>query len=237
MNYGLILAGGKGTRMGNTDLPKQFLDLQGEPVIIHTIEKFGLFKDEVERLIITCPKEWITYTTDIIKKKWGEDDWIVVTEGGGTRHESILNGLNFIKANYKIGKEDIIITHDAVRPFVSYRIIKENIEKCKSYHAVDTVIPATDTIVHSVDGNKLSSIPPRKEVYQGQTPQTFNIEELLYCYNNLDKETIELTTDAAKLFLLLEKDVYIAFGDDSNIKLTTPTDLVIANAMLRKDKP
>ncbi|MEJ9304694.1 2-C-methyl-D-erythritol 4-phosphate cytidylyltransferase [Priestia megaterium] len=234
MNYAIILAGGKGTRMGNTDLPKQFLNLGKEPIIIQTIEKFMIFKGDIEKLIVTCSKEWIPYTRDIINKKWGANDWIEVVEGGTTRHESILNGLNCISSNYLIGDNDVVLTHDAVRPFVNYRIIKENLKYGEKYGAVDTVINATDTIVHSTDGKTLSSIPPRNQVYQGQTPQTFNVNLLMECYNFLDKEVIESTTDAAKLFLLLERDVHIVLGDETNIKITNPTDLIIANAILEK---
>ena len=149
MNFGGILAGGKGTRMGKTDLPKQFLMLGEKPIIIHTIEQF-LISPAIDEIVVGVPENWIDYTKDIIEK-YCKDDRIHVIEGGKNRNGTIMNICKYICENFK-DKDNIIVTHDAVRPFVTQRIIKENVEICKKIGAADTVISASDTIVESKDG-------------------------------------------------------------------------------------
>ncbi|WP_026575888.1 IspD/TarI family cytidylyltransferase [Bacillus sp. UNC438CL73TsuS30] len=231
MIYAEILAGGKGTRMGNIHMPKQFLTLNGKPIIIHTIEKF-LLNDRFDKILVMSPKEWINHTKDIIKKNIGEHDRIVVLEGGSDRNESIMNGVRYIKENHGIFDEDVIITHDSVRPFLTHRIIDENIDAALKYGAVDTVIEAIDTIIQSVDGESISDIPVRNTMYQGQTPQSFNIQKLVGYYEALTDEQKEILTDAAKIFALNGEKVRLVRGEVFNIKVTTPYDLKVANAII-----
>ena len=150
MIYVEILAGGKGTRMGNTDLPKQFLKIGGKPIFIHTIEAF-LNSNMIDKIILCTPKVWLEYAGDEINKYLGDDNNISLVEGGATRQDTVLNGCKYIVDQYGLNDDDILITHDAVRPFINKRIIEENIEYTKKYGAVDTVVSATDTIVESQD--------------------------------------------------------------------------------------
>ncbi|HBJ1651888.1 MULTISPECIES: 2-C-methyl-D-erythritol 4-phosphate cytidylyltransferase [Clostridium] len=231
MIYAEILAGGKGTRMGNTDVPKQFLKLGNKPIIIHTIEKF-LLNSEIDRILVVVSGAWVNTTTDLIKKCISNNSKIDVVEGGTTRNETVMMGINHIKENYGLENNDIIITHDAVRPFVSYRIIEENIKYAKKYGATDTVIPAIDTIVVSENNDTISEIPVRNKMYQGQTPQSFNIKLLLDTYNKLTQDEKEILTDAAKIMVLNGNDVKLVDGEYYNIKITTQYDLLLANAIL-----
>jgi len=233
MIYAEILAGGKGTRMGNVSMPKQFLTLNNRPVIIHTIEKF-LLNENFVKIIVVSPKEWIQHTRDIIKKHIGVEDRVVVVEGGSDRNESIMSGIGYIEKNYGINDDDVIITHDAVRPFLTHRIIEENIEAALKYGAVDTVIEAVDTIIQSNDGEAISDIPVRNTMYQGQTPQSFNIKKLTNHYNELSDEQKAILTDACKICLLKGDKVKIVKGEVFNIKITTPYDLKVANALLKE---
>lgn len=139
MIYAEILAGGKGSRMGNVNMPKQFLPLNKRPIIIHTVEKF-LLNDRFDKILIVSPKEWINHTKDILKKFIGQDDRLVVVEGGSDRNESIMSGIRYIEKEFGIQDNDVIITHDSVRPFLTHRIIDENIDAVLQYGAVDTVI-------------------------------------------------------------------------------------------------
>ena len=175
MIFAAILAGGIGSRMGGTDTPKQFLTLGQKPVIIHTIEKFVINKN-IDKIIVLTPKSYINHTNDLIEEYIQNDD-VVVIEGGQTRNDTLLNSIKYIKENFGIDEDSIILTHDSVRPFVTHRIIEDNIEAANKYGACDTVIPATDTIVESVNGKTIESIPVRDYYYQGQTPQTFNINK------------------------------------------------------------
>ena len=194
MNFAGILAGGKGTRMGKTDLPKQFLMLGQKPILVHTIEQF-IISNMIDYIVVAVPENWVNYTLDIINK-YCKNDRVSVIAGGKNRNETIMNICNNIKENYSITTEDIIVTHDAVRPFITQRIIKDNIEKCKEIGATDTVISATDTIVESTDKNIITNIPIRDNMYQGQTPQSFKILEFMEVSNKLTDEEKEIFTDA-----------------------------------------
>lgn len=230
MNYAGILAGGKGTRMGKLDLPKQFLMLGEKPIIIHTIEQF-IVADKIDHIIVAVPETWINYTRDIVDK-YCKDDRIVVIKGGEYRNDTIVNICTYINENFNVTEEDIIITHDAVRPFITQRIINDNIEKCKEFGATDTVIPATDTIVEAKDNTIISNIPVRDTMYQGQTPQSFNILEFMEVSNKLTEEEKNILTDACKIYVLKDKKVGLVMGELYNMKITTMYDLKMANLML-----
>ncbi|OEK60980.1 D-ribitol-5-phosphate cytidylyltransferase, partial [Staphylococcus equorum] len=187
MIYAGILAVGIGSRMGNVPLPKQFLDLDGKPILIHTVEKF-LLTSEFDKIYIATPQKWISHTKDTLRKHNINDDRIKVVQGGEDRNETIMSIIEAAEAENGITDEDVIVTHDAVRPFLTHRIIKENIASVLKYGAVDTVITATDTIITSEDGESIKSIPVRSEMYQGQTPQSFNINLLRNSYNELSSD-------------------------------------------------
>ena len=231
MIFAAILAGGIGSRMGDTDTPKQFLMLKDKPVIIHTIEKF-IINDKIDKTIVLTPKNYITHTVNLIEKFIGDRDDIIVIEGGTTRTDTIINSLNYIDEHYGIDNDSLIITHDSVRPFVTHRIIEDNIESARKYRACDTVIPATDTIVESINGVTIESIPVRDYYYQGQTPQSFNINKLFNLINSLSEAESNILTDACKIFTLKDEDVYLVRGEVTNIKITYPYDLKLANTIL-----
>lgn len=234
MIFAAILAGGIGSRMGNIEKPKQYMFLGNKPVIIHTIEKFYINHD-FEKIIVLCPKQWINHTKDLITKLIDETDRIIVIEGGNTRNETIMNSINYIEKNYNITEDSIIVTHDSVRPFVTHRILEENIKYALEYDACDTVIPATDTIVQSENGEFIDSIPDRTAMFQGQTPQSFKILKLKELYDRLTNDERSILTDAAKIFTLNNENVYLVEGDVTNIKITYPYDLKVANTMLKEN--
>lgn len=232
MIYGGILAGGKGARMGRTELPKQFLNLGNKPMIIHTIEQF-LISNRVDKVIVGTNENWRSYTEDIINKYYPKNDKIVILNGGNTRNETIVNICKFAEENSP-GEENIVITHDAVRPFITQRIINDNIDAIteEGIDAVDTVIPAFDTIVEAKDGEIITNIPIRDYMYQGQTPQTFRASELIENYNSLTEEEKGILSDAIKIYVLKNKTSKIVRGETYNIKITTTFDLKLANAIL-----
>ena len=236
MIYAEILAGGKGTRMGNTEMPKQFLKIGEKPIIIHTVETF-LLNVRFNKIIITTPKQWIQHTNDLINKYIPENlrGKIAVCAGGSDRNESIMSGIRYIEEEFGINEEDIIVTHDAVRPFLTHRIINDNIDAALEIGACDTVVPAFDTIVESVNGKVISNIPRRDFMYQGQTPQSFNIKQLIKLYNSLSDDEKKILTDAAKIFVVKGKEVKLVQGEVFNMKITTPYDLKLANALVRDD--
>ncbi|MGG3625624.1 2-C-methyl-D-erythritol 4-phosphate cytidylyltransferase [Bacillus gobiensis] len=233
MIYAEILAGGKGSRMGNVNMPKQFLPLNNRPIIIHTVEKFML-NGRFDKIIIVSPKEWLNHTRDILKKFIGDNDRLVVVEGGSDRNESIMNGIKYIENEFGLNDDDIIVTHDSVRPFLTHRIIEENINAAMEYDAVDTVITAVDTIIESDDSEFISDIPVRDKMYQGQTPQSFRIKKLVSLYEQLSPEQKAILTDACKICSIAGEKVKMVKGEVFNIKVTTPYDLKVANAILQE---
>ncbi|MBQ9690538.1 MAG: 2-C-methyl-D-erythritol 4-phosphate cytidylyltransferase [Eggerthellaceae bacterium] len=235
MNFAAILAGGVGTRMGNLDKPKQYLHLDGKPIIVYTVEKF-LYLSEFEKIIVLCPQEWVQPTKDILKQYIEEHDKLVVIAGGKVRNETIMNAVSYIEEHYDNADEATLVTHDSVRPFVTYRIIKDNLKALESYNACDTVIPATDTIVVSNDGNTIDEIPDRSMMYQGQTPQSFKIATLKNLYETLSAEERDILTDAAKICVLRGESVALVDGETFNIKITYPTDLRLAKALLGSEE-
>ncbi len=232
MVFGVLLAGGIGSRMGNNEKPKQYLNIADKPIIIHTIEKFYL-NDKFEKLYVLCPEQWIGHTKNLIRKYIGETDHIQVIAGGVTRNETIMNAIRQIESEYEVDDETIILTHDSVRPFVTHRIIEENIKYATKYGACDTAIPATDTIVQSDDNQVITTVPDRSKMYQGQTPQTFRLKKLKSLYESLTDEEKNLMTDAAKIFVIKGEKVYLVEGEVSNIKITYPYDLKVAEALIQ----
>ncbi|MCL2156432.1 MAG: 2-C-methyl-D-erythritol 4-phosphate cytidylyltransferase [Methanobrevibacter sp.] len=233
MIFAAILAGGIGTRMGNVEKPKQFLLLGDKPILIHTIEKFYI-NNAFNEIIVLCPKQWISHTKDLISRYIDDSNCIKVIEGGNLRNDTIMNAIRYIEDNYELSEEDIIVTHDSVRPFITHRIIEENIKYAIDYGACDTVIPSSDTIIESKDGKFINSVPNRQNMYQGQTPQSFRILKLKELYNVLSNEEKELLTDAAKIFSSNDEQVFLVEGEVSNIKITYPHDLKVANSILKE---
>ncbi|MGI6032794.1 MAG: 2-C-methyl-D-erythritol 4-phosphate cytidylyltransferase [Coriobacteriales bacterium] len=234
MIYAGILAGGKGKRMGHTERPKQFLKLaDGTPIIIHTLQAF-LACEEISQIVIASPEAWREYTEVVVNENCSaeEVERIHIISGGKERSDSLENICDYIDSTWGLRDDDVLVSHDAVRPFVTERIIRENIEYTKKYGCVDTVVPATDTIVVSEGGETIDSIPPRAQFYQGQTPQSFFIKEYLDAFASLTAEQRRTLTDACKVYVFHGKQVYLVMGEYSNIKITTPHDIHVATSIL-----
>ncbi len=231
MIFGVVLAGGIGTRMGNIDKPKQYLTIGDKPIIVHTVEKFYI-NEKFDQILVLCPEKWITYTRDLFKKHIRGNDKIAVIPGGATRNGTIMNAIAYIEEQYGMADDTIMVTHDAVRPFISHRIIEENIQCASEGVACDTVIPATDTIVESTDGTTISNIPDRSQYYQGQTPQSFKAKVFKELYLSLTEDEKKILTDAAKVFVMKGYPVTLVEGETSNIKVTYPYDLQLAETLL-----
>ncbi len=226
-----VLAGGNGSRMGNTETPKQYLMLGSRPIIVHTVEKFFVNPD-IDKVVVLCPSAWVAQTKDLIEKYIGKTDKISVISGGASRNDTLMNAIDFIEKSFGLDDDTILLTHDAVRPFITHRIINDNIEAVKKYGACDTVWGATDTIVESLDGKAISNIPERKHMYQGQTPQSFKAKRLKEICGSLTEEEKEILTDACKIYTLKGEPVSLVNGEVFNIKITYPYDLKMAGILL-----
>lgn len=231
MNIGIVLAGGQGTRMG-METPKQFIDVYGKPVVIHTLENFDIHP-EIDAIAVVCVKEWQEDLKILIRKfEISKVKWII--DGGKTRQESTLNALNALEEVLK--PEDIVVIHDSARPLITNRIISDNIKGAKEFGAVDTVIPATDTIVKSIDGDIISDVPVRKELFMGQTPQSFKFSIIKEAHETALKNNIDNATDDCQLILDTGKPVHLIAGDKLNFKITTQEDLLLLKAIVKLGK-
>ncbi len=233
MIFGAILAGGKGSRMG-IDKPKQFLMLGEKPILIHTLEKF-LLCEKIDELYVGVHPDWMDYAQDLLDKYMNENNTIVLVSGGKDRNSTIFNIVEEIEKKHGESEEHIIVTHDSVRPFVTHRIINDNIEKAIQYGACDTVLEAADTIVVSQNGEEISEIPERNKMFQGQTPQSFKMSLLKKLYCDLSEEEKNILTDACKICVVRNVPVKLVKGEVSNFKITTMSDFKIAKAMVMEE--
>lgn len=225
-NIGIILAGGAGVRMSNMNMPKQFADVYGKPVVVHTLEIFDLHM-EIDEIIIVCKEDYID-DMKILVRKFDLQKVKAIVKAGATRQESSYNGILAVQDT-----ESVLVIHDAVRPLVSARIISENIRLAREHGAVDTVVPANDTIVRSLDGLYMNDVPNRSELYQGQTPQSFKYSVIREAHEMFPTGN---STDDCQLLLKAGKKVALVTGDKLNFKITTQEDLVLLKALVKMSR-
>ncbi len=229
--YYMILAGGIGSRMKSPELPKQFLKIGDTPILVRTVrnfEDFGLFRAGV----ICCPVDWVEYTKATLLEYGISTNNIFIIPGGTNRNNSVKNGCKFLTERFNICDDDVILTHDAVRPFIDSRIIKDNIEAVKEYGACNTVMPVYDSVIRSSTGQFFTEHLHRAELYRVQTPQSFKLFELNNLINSLSESELGEYTDVASIFADRGYRVKLVEGSDVNIKLTTPFDMAVAETVV-----
>ena len=184
-------------------------------------------------LTVGVHPNWVIHMEDLIEKYIHmRKECVHVVEGGRDRNSTIMNIVDAIERDFGESPEHYIVTHDSVRPFVTHRILEDNIRFAREAGACDTVIPATDTIVESQDNTNISSIPDRSKMYQGQTPQSFRAKKLRDVYYALTEQEKEILTDACKILVLKGEKVHLVDGEVFNIKITYPHDLRVAESLL-----
>lgn len=226
----MILAGGVGSRMNSPELPKQFIKINDVPILVKTVknfEDFGSFRAGV----VCCPVDWIEYTKATLLEFGISLDNVSVIPGGKNRNSSVKNGCRYLSETFNIGENDVILTHDAVRPFIDSRIIKNNISAVCEYGACNTVMPVYDSILRSSTGEFFTEHLHRAELYRVQTPQSFRLMELNSLINSLSESELEEYTDVASIFADRGYRVKLVEGLDYNIKITTPFDLAVAQTV------
>ena len=228
--YAVILAGGSGTRM-QSPTPKQFLSLGGMPIFIHSVKTL-LSDKRVCQLWIGSNGDWLELAESQIAEFCGDDPRIHLCEGGADREGTLLNTLAAIRQNNDIGDDDIVLIHDAVRPFATPRIINDVIHEMQFCDVCNTVVPVNDTIVQSADGNVISGMPKRSELFAGQSPQGFRINALLHAFETLDPETRKQLTETTMVCFKSGMPIHIVRGEFFNFKITTPYDLEVASHIL-----
>lgn len=232
MVYAAILAGGKGTRMGG-DVPKQFLNVSGVPIIIHTLRRFVL-SGMVDDTVVCVPSAYVEYTRELIARYGDISSAVSVTEGGIDRTGSLVNACRFFAGKRPASDDDVIITHDCVRPFINNEIIASGIAAARQFGGATAAVPAVDTICVSHDGRVIDSVPDRSVLYSVQTPQTFMMKEFCELLYSLTEEEKAVITDASAVLRLRGKPVAISLGSPSNIKITHPDDISVAESIMSK---
>ena len=233
MIYGAILAGGVGNRVKSLNYPKQFYEINGKPIIIYTIEKL-VNSDKFDLVYVAVIEEFLEETKKLVKK-YGLNRKTIVIKGGASRMDTIDNVINAIVSSHDVTDDDIILIHDAVRPFITNKIIEDSIEGARKYGATVATIPAVDTIVASKDSNVVSYIPDRNELFYGQAPDTFKLKEFVEMKANLTAEQRKIATGTSQICTFNNKVIHLIDGDPINFKITTDLDLLIAKEVIREE--
>ena len=220
----IILAGGKGKRMGSA-ISKQFIDIKGKPIIYYTLKKFSENK-KIDNIIVVLPEDEVKYFKENILKKYElRINKIVI--GGKERQDSVYNGLKSLKNS----STDIVLIHDGARPFISERIINEGIKFAEIYGAAAPGVMPKDTIKVKNEKNFSVDTPNRANLVSIQTPQVFKFDEILECHEKIRYNGEKVTDDT----MVVEKygySVYLYDGEYTNIKVTTPEDLILAERII-----
>lgn len=220
----LVPAAGMGRRMG-TSINKQYLLLAGKPILAHTLELLqrAEFIDEIYPVV---PAEEIEYCRTRVVEKYGIEKVRQIVAGGAERQNSVLNALRAINA----AADDIILIHDGVRPFVPLAAVRRSLELACEYDGALLAVPAKDTIKVVKDAFAVAT-PPRETLWLAQTPQAFRYSVIRAAHELAEAEGF-IGTDDASLLERLGKKVHVVIGDYRNIKITTPEDLILAEAFL-----
>lgn len=227
-NYVVLLAGGVGKRMG-ADIPKQFLEVEGKPIIVYTIEGFQR-NEQIEKIVVVCVKDWVEHLKGLIAKySLTKAEWII--EGGNTGHDSIRNGIFFLKN--KINEDDFVIVHDAVRPVIPQKAIDEVIRVAHEKGNASSSIVCHPPIVCTDDFESGITDIDREHVMLTASPQAFQYSLALKCYQQAEDENLHDTTFTSSLLIHCGERVYFAKGTSSNIKITKKEDLALFAALLK----
>lgn len=220
----IILAGGKGKRMG-APVSKQFIEIKGKPIIYYTIKKFSENK-KIDNIVVVLSKDEVGYFKENILEKYNlKVDNIVI--GGTERQDSVYNGLKSLEDT----NTDIVLIHDGARPFISDRIIDDGIKFAQVYGACAPGVMPKDIIKIKNESNFSVSTPDRGSLVAIQTPQVFKFNEILECHEKIKINNIVVTDDT----MVAEKfgySVYLYDGEYTNIKVTTPEDLILGEKLI-----
>ena len=218
----IVLAGGRGKRM-NYHKSKQFIEIKGKPVLVYTLEKF-IYNKSIDEVILVLPEDEVDYCKKEVLQKYSlKLDRIVI--GGKERQDSVFNALEAME------KANIVLIHDGARPFISEKIIEEGIKYANIYGAAAPGVTPKDTIKIKNEDNISVDTPDRNTLVAVQTPQCFKYDEIYQCHRKIKEENAIVTDDTSVVERYGHK-VYLYEGDYTNIKITTPEDLILAERLI-----
>lgn len=221
-NVAVIFAGGVGSRMGKAAVPKQFLEIHGKPIIVHTLEHFQDHPSIDAIAIAILPQmraqlERLVHLYELTKVRW-------VVDGGATGQESRHNALKVVAGDY--GDDTIVLLHDGVRPLIDEDLISRNIEAALAHGAATTCTKFNETIASS-PSEVIEDIIPRDTIYSAQAPQSFRLDQVLSAYDRAVSEGEHDSIDSVSLMFRYGHEVHRVEGPRSNIKITTAEDFYV----------
>lgn len=227
----IILAGGTGSRM-KMDLPKQFIEVDGVPVIVNTIRNFQN-NSRINGVTVVCLKDWMTYLQELTEK-YHLDKVSNIVEGGVTGHDSARNGV--LSLSGEMDEDDIVVIHDAARPLISQTIINDMLDTAIKNGNACTAIPVHDTIIVTDDRQSGDTQIERDKIMRVQTPQAYRYGTIRALYRRADEENRHDFIYANTMAITYGIRIYFSVGSDCNIKLTTKEDLAYYKALKQFDE-
>lgn len=231
MNIPIIFAGGSGKRMNTKSRPKQFLELNGKPIIIYTIELFDNHPD-IDAIVVVCLESWIPFLEKMLKK-FEINKVVRIVPGGESGQESIYKGLCAVE-DYVEGQLDInpiVLIHDGVRPLITEQTISENIAKVKECGSCITTVPAIETVIVNQYNGPLD-IPKRSDCMMARAPQSFYLKDIIGIHRKCQLEEKNDFIDSCSMMSYYGYKLGLVQGPMENIKITTPTDYFVFRAMV-----
>lgn len=221
MNIAIVLAGGTGSRLGG-NIPKQYIEVSGKPVITYCLKTFEEHID-VDGIIIVASTMWQDYILNWIKKEKIEK-FLGFASAGSSRQHSIVNGLAVAK-QCGAKKEDVVIIHDAARPNVSASMISKCVNQLQEYDGVMPVLPVKDTIYASENGKIITTLLERDQLFAGQAPESFKFGKYYDIHSDMTEDDLAVVRGSSEIAHKKGLKIYMISGDEHNYKITTGEDL------------
>lgn len=232
MNIALIFAGGSGKRMNSKGTPKQFLEINGVPIIIRTIEHFENHP-QIDGICVVCIEPWIPHLEKLLRR-YDIHKVIDIVPGGQDGQESIRNGLFAIERRYTLADDTVVLIHDGVRPLINAQLITDNITCVLENGSAITIVPATETIATIDSSHRITGVMDRAMYYIARAPQSFFLSDILNAHRRAVEDGIASSMiDSAMLMTHYGFKLYTVLGPQENIKVTMPSDFYVCRALLQ----
>jgi 2-C-methyl-D-erythritol 4-phosphate cytidylyltransferase len=231
MNFGIILAGGVGNRM-KMDIPKQYIVVEGKPVLIYTLEQYEQC-DRIDRFVIVADEPW---RKDILNwiQQYRITKFLDFADPGPSRQESVFSGLNCCM-KYSKSEDDVVVVHESARALASVQLVTDIVDGLKGYDGCLPVLPMKDSIILSEDGTVIDQLLDRAKLFRGQAPESFYLHPYWKLNNEATQQELAETRGDHELCFRKGWRVRSILGEENNFKLTTPEDINLMISILRNE--
>ena len=228
----VIFAGGTGVRMKSADVPKQFLELDGTPIIIRVLQKFAAHP-RVDRIVVACLESHIGHLQGLVEQ-FGVTKIDAIVPGGATGFDSIHNGL--VRATRDMSPDDVVLISDGVRPVLTEALITTCIETARRYETAVPVVPSIDSVLQSEDGAHCRKALPRGQMFITQAPQGYTVRKIMWAHDEAIRRALPSPVSSSELLIDLGEEIHLFMGDQDNIKVTTDYDLHVLRSRYEYQK-